>query len=463
MAIFHMSAQTISRGKGHSAVKAAAYRHGAKFTSDFTGEVHDFTKKQNVDDTIILLPDGADQRFLKPEYLWNAVDKSEKRIDAQVAKEFNVALPTELNNDEKKALAIEFCQEHFTKKGMIADIAFHKLDSDNPHFHVMLTTRKLKDDGINFESKKERSWNEKELINDCRAGFADMTNRHLEKAGVSARVDHRSLADQLEELQAIENPTAEQQAKMIALDRKPTIHLGHSKNPERMTRYNESQEVKVSQEAKADIFLKGTLSGQPVASPTPSPAASIEDALKGAMDKTAGAISKMASPINSTSTSGSEAPAAAQKPEQAEKNEYQKYEAPEREKKPGESKKGGEKSGSGGGGHRGDGGAKSLSDHRDSHDKNLHLTEAQREELEELEAEEEKARKAYITKGVDLPESEPEPNKPRSLTMNKSSEERHSSFKSKFKSTFNQHKSFTEMQFEEERKRYENKGHPKYK
>jgi hypothetical protein len=40
-------------------------------------------------------------------------------------------------------LAIDFCQEHFVKNGMIADIAFHKLDSDNPHFHVMLTTTAL--------------------------------------------------------------------------------------------------------------------------------------------------------------------------------------------------------------------------------------------------------------------------------------------------------------------------------
>ncbi|WP_204082067.1 MobA/MobL family protein, partial [Escherichia coli] len=45
MAIFHMSAQTISRSKGHSSVAAAAYRHGEKLMDEHTGEIHDYSKK----------------------------------------------------------------------------------------------------------------------------------------------------------------------------------------------------------------------------------------------------------------------------------------------------------------------------------------------------------------------------------------------------------------------------------
>ncbi|EBC6123660.1 hypothetical protein C5D91_12145 [Salmonella enterica] len=167
MAIFHMSAQTITRSKGHSSVAAAAYRHGEKLMDEHTGEIHDYSKKKGISDSMILIPESADRNFLKPAYLWNTIEKSEKRKDAQLAREFNIALPIEMTDEQKKALAIDFCQEHFVKNGMIADIAFHKLDSDNPHFHVMLTTRRLTPDGAGF-GQKERKWNDKELLEQWR-------------------------------------------------------------------------------------------------------------------------------------------------------------------------------------------------------------------------------------------------------------------------------------------------------
>ncbi|MDH8227895.1 MobA/MobL family protein, partial [Klebsiella pneumoniae] len=98
---------------------------------------------------------------------WNTIEKSEKRKDAQLAREFNIALPVEMTDEQKKALAIDFCNENFVKNGMIADIAFHKLDSDNPHFHVMLTTRKLTPDGSGF-GQKVREWNSKEQLQEWR-------------------------------------------------------------------------------------------------------------------------------------------------------------------------------------------------------------------------------------------------------------------------------------------------------
>ncbi|HFT9937893.1 TPA: MobA/MobL family protein [Escherichia coli] len=115
MAIFHMSAQTITRSKGHSSVAAAAYRHGEKLTDEHTGEIHDYSKKKGISDSVILIPESADRNFLKPAYLWNTIEKSEKRKDAQLAREFNIALPVEMTDEQKKALAIDFCQEHFVK------------------------------------------------------------------------------------------------------------------------------------------------------------------------------------------------------------------------------------------------------------------------------------------------------------------------------------------------------------
>ncbi|SBY88947.1 mobilization protein [Klebsiella quasipneumoniae] len=342
MAIFHMSAQRITRSKGHSSVAAAAYRHGEKMTDEHTGEIHDYSKKKGVSDSVVLIPDGADKRFLKPEYLFNTIEKCEKRKDAQLALEVNISLPIEMTDEQKKALAIDFCNENFVKKGMIADIAFHKLDSDNPHFHVMLTTRSLTPDGAGF-GQKVREWNSKEQLEGWRKSWADTANEHMQKAGIDARIDHRSLKDQKAELDALPSPTTEQQAQAISLDRPATIHRGHSGSPERQERFDALQEVKVSQEAKALNYIEqNTLKPSPAA-PASSPAASLPDAKQGG--KKAGTAAAPAA------VSGSNI---------------------------------------------------NLVD--ETIDKNLHLTEAQREELEDAENKEAAAKKkAYLTSGGGVP------------------------------------------------------------
>lgn len=344
MAIFHMSAQRISRSKGHSSVAAAAYRHGEKMTDEHTGEIHDYSKKKGVSDSVVLIPDGADKRFLKPEYLFNTIEKCEKRKDAQLALEVNISLPTEMTDEQKKALAVDFCNENFVKKGMIADIAFHKLDSDNPHFHVMLTTRSLTPDGSGF-GQKVREWNSKEQLQEWRKSWADTTNEHLQKAGIDARIDHRSLKDQKAELDALPSSTIEQQAQAISLDRPPTIHRGHSGNPERQKRFDALQEVKVSQEAKALNHIEQNTPKPSPAAPTPSPTASLPDAKQGG--KKAAATGSAAATVSGSNIN--------------------------------------------------------LVD--ETTDKNLHLTEAQREELEDAENKEAAAKKkAYLSGGAGVPD-----------------------------------------------------------
>ncbi|EIZ5240464.1 MobA/MobL family protein [Salmonella enterica] len=344
MAIFHMSAQTITRSKGHSSVAAAAYRHGEKLTDEHTGEIHDYSKKKGISDSVILIPERADQRFLKPEYLWNTIEKNEKRKDAQLAREFNIALPVEMTDEQKKALAIDFCNENFVKNGMIADIAFHKLDSDNPHFHVMLTTRSLTPDGSGF-GQKVREWNSKEQLEGWRKSWADTANEHMQRAGIDARIDHRSLKDQKAEIDALPSPTTEQQAQAISLDRPPTIHRGHSGNPERQKRFDALQEVKVSQETKALNHIEINLPKPSPAAPAPSPAASLMDAKQGG--KKAASTGSAAATVSGSNIN--------------------------------------------------------LAD--ETTDKNLHLTEAQREELEDAENKEAAAKKkAYLTGGAGVPE-----------------------------------------------------------
>lgn len=256
MAIFHMSAQMLTRSKGHTATKAAAYRHAAKITDEKTGEIHDFTRKKGVYASMTLTPENTPDHLKEsPEALWNAVEKSENRSNSQVAREFNIALPHELSDDQKVALAEEFCREHLVKHGMIADVAFHDFDSENPHFHVMATTRKVDPNSpTGFSKNKPREWNDKAFLEGLREDWANTANSHLKMAGIDARIDHRSLADQRAELEAIENPTVEQKAQAIALDRDPTIHRGRSGNPEREERFYTLHQAKLTKEEEARLF-----------------------------------------------------------------------------------------------------------------------------------------------------------------------------------------------------------------
>jgi Ti-type conjugative transfer relaxase TraA len=197
MAIYHCSANIISRGDGKSAVAAAAYRSGEKLHDERLGVEHDYTLKQDVLHTEILLPKDAPDWMSNREKLWNAVEAIEKRKDSQLAREFNLALPRELTQAQNIALAREFVQEQFVKKGMVADLAIHSGHAsdgqDQPHMHVMLTMRDVTPEGF---GQKNRDWNKKEHLLEWREAWAEKVNHHLAREGHDLRIDHRSFEEQ---------------------------------------------------------------------------------------------------------------------------------------------------------------------------------------------------------------------------------------------------------------------------
>jgi Ti-type conjugative transfer relaxase TraA len=196
MAIYHFSAQVISRSQGRSSVAATAYRSAEKLMDDRTGLIHDFTKKSDVLEKDILLPKDAPEWMSDREKLWNGVELSEKRKDAQLAREINIALPLELSAEQNWDLLKSFVQQEFVDKGMVADIAFHrghKGGEDQPHGHVMLTMREVTPEGF---GQKVRSWNDKALLNDWREHWAEHCNLELAKQGFDLRIDNRTLEAQ---------------------------------------------------------------------------------------------------------------------------------------------------------------------------------------------------------------------------------------------------------------------------
>lgn len=235
MAMYRLSASVLSRSQGRSSVAAAAYRAGEKLANVRDGMEHDYSKRTGVASSEILLPPGAPARFGDREVLWNAVEACEKRKDAQVAREVQLALPHELDAAGRAALVRGFVQAQFVDRGMIADVAIHtpgeKGDTRNHHAHVLLTTRAVSPDG--FEGKN-RDWNAKDLLVNWRADWADEVNAALERHEIAARVDHRSLEDQradhLERSQAALDAgeverASEHTVEAEALDREPRVHL----------------------------------------------------------------------------------------------------------------------------------------------------------------------------------------------------------------------------------------------
>ncbi|WP_419722341.1 MobA/MobL family protein [Raoultella ornithinolytica] len=167
--------------------------------------------------------------------LWNEVERIELRKDAQTARYFIVAIPVELNNDDKVKLVVDYCQKNFVSDGMIADISFHSFDGTNPHAHVMLTLREINADGF---GKKNRSWNEHTLMDKWRSSWTEMSNNILEKAGFENRIDHRSIEAQRKEYIELARIADESNdtdmnrkhlAQVIELTRKPLtrIHRCH--------------------------------------------------------------------------------------------------------------------------------------------------------------------------------------------------------------------------------------------
>lgn len=197
MAIYHFSAKVISRAAGSSAVAAAAYRSASRLPDERLGRAHDFSNKAGVVHSEILAPDGTPERLLDRPTLWNEVEATEVRKDAQLSREVEFAIPRELNQAEGIRLTREFVNDEFVTRGMVADLNVHwDIGADGqpkPHAHVMLTMREVSDDGF---GPKVRDWNATSLLEHWREAWGHHVNRRLAELDIDARVDHRTLEAQ---------------------------------------------------------------------------------------------------------------------------------------------------------------------------------------------------------------------------------------------------------------------------
>lgn len=231
MALYRFETSNLSRAKGQSAIARAAYNSRSNLKDHRTGEPKDYRYKEGVEFTGIFAPKDAPEWVHDREKLWNEVerveDASTRRNQARTARDFKLALPWELDKQQREWLVKDFARE-MSRKGMVVDVAIHepehdKSDERNYHVHMLCTTREI---GPNGFGKKNRDWNRKEELEGWRERWAKLGAKHLERAGQKLEAErfgvaHKTLHKQKE---AAVNRGDWDAAKM--LDREPTVHMG---------------------------------------------------------------------------------------------------------------------------------------------------------------------------------------------------------------------------------------------
>ncbi|MBE1162786.1 MobA/MobL family protein [Dyella acidiphila] len=156
----HLEVHT--RSKGHSAVAGAAYRLGLRLYDEKAKVWHDFRKRELGEEIVRALtiaPAGAPAWATDPAELWNRVEASEKRKDAQVARDYRIPIPFCLSDQDAGDLAEEMARFICDELHVPVSLGLHR-DADRDalgnlkppdkqgfHAHLYFPTRGLAEVG----------------------------------------------------------------------------------------------------------------------------------------------------------------------------------------------------------------------------------------------------------------------------------------------------------------------------
>lgn len=200
MAIYHATVKAFSRGKGHSATAAAAYRAGLDITDTGARTVHRFSRRSGVAAYFQLAPAGSPAWCSDPKVFWDAAEAWESRANARVGREVETSLPSELSAEQRQALAIDLGQAMVDRYKVVVLVAIHLpgkfSDGRNHHVHLLLSPREVGPDGFGARACAEfdaRGGAGADAVREVREIVATIINRHLKSNGLKTQVDHRRL------------------------------------------------------------------------------------------------------------------------------------------------------------------------------------------------------------------------------------------------------------------------------
>lgn len=252
MALFGFDVKPISRLRGESVSKTAAYITRGRVYDAYWDKTHYYSHVQDCIHKEILLPDIAPQEFRVLGNLLAAMDKAEKRYDARTGRLLRLSLPNEkeFSDRERIELAKAFIVDSFVKEGMCAIMAVHEGRNtdpakNNPHVHVILTDRPVNADG--FCARKDRTWNRRELVKTWRQCWEEMQNQAYREKGLEIQISRESL-----EVQGIDRePMLPLGRAATALERKGIRTERGNRNREILAKQREREEQRILQRKRS--------------------------------------------------------------------------------------------------------------------------------------------------------------------------------------------------------------------
>lgn len=252
MSGYYAKVSNVSGGK--SCVATSAYMSREKMKDEQMNHTFNYSNHEH-DNTFsnVTLCKNAPEEWQDKEKLWNAVEEAEKGKNTRKAKQWILAVPQEMTQEQAEQAVKDF-QEWMAEKGMCSQADIHEPDSKrsasqiekNKHVHVMATQRLVNEQGeweqikekkvyancLNAEGKpdynpdipndtahripqlnpdgtqkvrvrpgkgEEKLWervkiqsnplDNRELIEESRAKWAEVCNKHL---SAEQQIDHRS-------------------------------------------------------------------------------------------------------------------------------------------------------------------------------------------------------------------------------------------------------------------------------
>lgn len=287
MALFHLESKIHSKkpgadGKASKSVSAiVAYRHC------FAMGDYDYSKKAGLVTSFLLAPENLDPSVKSalenadPRIVWDAVDRVEKRKDAQLCQELIISLQHELSLEENIKNLKTLLNNNFTKKGFLVDVCVHNSkengnENENLHAHVIFSQRTINNvslvpdltpeivrKGFDPENivmkvadvefgKKVRDQEfytngvKVDQITDLREQWANLCNNSFREANIDVEISAKSLKVQREI--ALEKGDFQLAAE---LDRKPVEYIHHTQQNEENLKIKVEQTLRRNEEIRA--------------------------------------------------------------------------------------------------------------------------------------------------------------------------------------------------------------------
>ncbi|SPP24822.1 conjugal transfer protein TraA [Orientia tsutsugamushi] len=194
----------LRRSEGGDSCRKAAYNARTIVENEKTGIKYNFSrKKDNVYHTV-LIPDYVNQDFKNIQTLMNEVERTAKYPNSQLLKNIVIALPgdKELNLEHRIELTHQIVDAiEWVQNGLGVQIDIHKpnIGDKNWHAHILVTTRRFKENGeelgdkaVDLEAKFVTVKGQWRIIKDpemIHERVKEVTNAYFAKLGLSNRVD----------------------------------------------------------------------------------------------------------------------------------------------------------------------------------------------------------------------------------------------------------------------------------